>query len=102
MRRRKLKKLWARRHELQGMNIPRDALLLKLGAVRQDAGRAWDLVEVRLPAPGEGVCPQTFHFRLDRARLRRVRRSEGTCLLRTNLNAAAPEAPWKRKCSANL
>jgi len=96
MRRRKLKKLWARLHELRGMNIARDALLLKLGAARQDAGRAWDLVEVHLPAPGETVCPHTFHFRLDRARLRRVRRSEGTYLLRTNLDAAAPETLWKQ------
>jgi len=38
----------------------------------------------------------SIHFRPDRARLRRVRRSEGICLLRTNLHAAAPEDLWKR------
>jgi len=96
MRRRKLKKLWARLQELQAMNIQRDALLLKLGAARQEAGRAWDLVDIHLPGPREVVTARTFHFRLDRARLRRVRRSEGTYLLRTNLDAVSPEDLWKQ------
>lgn len=96
MRRRKLKRLWGRLRALQGMNLQRDDLLLKLGAARQEAGSAWELVKVHLPAPGEPVNPGTFHFRLDRSRLRRVRRREGTYLLRTNLQAAAPEELWKQ------
>ena len=42
MRRRRLKKLWQRLHQVRGMNrLTRDDLLLKLGAAKQDAGKAW-------------------------------------------------------------
>jgi hypothetical protein len=41
MRQRRLKKLWRRLHELQGQNLTRDKLLLKLGAAKKDAGRAY-------------------------------------------------------------
>ena len=40
MRRRRLKKLWARLHELRGQTPERDQLLLKLGAAKKEAGRA--------------------------------------------------------------
>ena len=40
MRRRKLKTLWARLHELQAQDLTRDRLLEKLGAARDRAGRA--------------------------------------------------------------
>ena len=70
MRRRKLKKLWRRLHELQGQRLSRDALLLKIGAAKTEAGRAYRLVDVRLPKVGEAVSPQTFTFTLRRDRLR--------------------------------
>lgn len=97
MRRRKLKKLWKRLHQLQHMkNLKRDGLLLKLGAARQEAGNAWDLVEINLPRENQDVTPETFHFRLNRPKLRRVRRGEGTYLLRTNLISEHPEELWKQ------
>jgi hypothetical protein len=40
MRRRRLKKLWARLKQLQGMKLSHDQLMMKLGAARQEAGRA--------------------------------------------------------------
>ena len=39
MRRRRLKKLWRRLHELQRQTLVRDRLLLKLGAAKKEAGR---------------------------------------------------------------
>ena len=97
MRRRKLKKLWKRLHQLRSMkNLKRDALLLKLGAAQHLAGQAWDLVEIRLPRPRESVTSETFTFRLRRDKLRRVRRGEGTYLLRTNLTDGNPEDLWKQ------
>ena len=39
MRRRQLKKLWRRLHELRGQSLKRDELLLKLGAAKKEAGR---------------------------------------------------------------
>jgi hypothetical protein len=42
------------------------------------------------------VSPETFYFSLNRGKLRRARRSEGTYLLRTNLVAETPEELWKQ------
>jgi transposase len=97
MRRRKLKRLWHRLHQIRAMKaIKRDELLLKLGAAKQDAGKAWTLVDIILPAPRHAVSPETFCFSLNREKLRRARRSEGTYLLRTNLTAGSPEELWKQ------
>jgi len=66
MRRRKLKKLWKRLHQLQGMKrLKRDALLLKLGAAKQQAGKTWNLVDITVPKPREAVTPETFTFKLN-------------------------------------
>jgi len=97
MRRRRLKKLWKRLVQLRSMkNLKRDALLLKLGAAQQDAGKAWALIDVRLPEPRQAVTPETFGFSLNREKLPYVRRAEGTYLLRTNLTAGKPEEQWKQ------
>ena len=95
MRRRRLKRLWRRLHELRGQSLKRDELLLKLGAAKKEAGRAWNLVEVRLPKAGEDVTPDTFTFALRRDRLRKVRRREGRYLLRSNLAGEDPETLWR-------
>lgn len=60
MRRRRLKKLWRRLHELRGQSLKRDQRLIKLGAAKKDAGRAWHLVETDLPEEDEAVTPETF------------------------------------------
>lgn len=97
MRRRKLKKLWKRLHEIRGMkSLKRDELLLKLGAAKRDAGLVWRLVEINLPEPRQAVTPESFHFRLNRNKLRKARRGEGTYLLRTNLTAGNPEELWQQ------
>jgi len=90
MRRRQLKKLWARLHQLQNMKTTMDQLLLKLGAAKQQAPSAWRLVQIDIPAEGEGLC-----FSLRKDKLRNVRRREGRYLLRTNLVDRAPEQMWE-------
>ena len=95
MRRRRLKKLWRRLRELRAQSLKRDELLLKLGAARQEAGRAWQLVEIRLPKAGDAVTPETFGFSLRRDRLRRRRRREGRYLLRSNLTGEDPAILWR-------
>ena len=97
MRRRRLKKLWQRLHQVRGMKrLTRDDLLLKLGAAKQDAGQAWELVDIHWPGRNEPVSPATFTFALNRDKLRRARRAEGTYLLRTNLTSGNPEMLWKQ------
>jgi transposase len=89
MRRRQLKTLWKRLHQLQRMTLPRDTLLLKLGAAKQQAPSAWRLVEIQLPTDTEPL-----RFALRKERLCVARRREGRYLLRTNLTAADPAHLW--------
>ena len=95
MRRRRLKTLWRRLHELQQQTLTRDALLLKLGAAKKEAGRAYHLVEIQLPDPNQPVTPETFTFSLRRDKLRTVRRREGRYLLRSNLPNEDPATLWQ-------
>lgn len=89
MRRRQLKTLWKRLKQLAGMKLKRDALLLKLGAVRQMSPSAWRLVQIVTPRVEE---PLRFTLRKDR--LRQTRRREGRYLLRTNLTDTDPARLW--------
>jgi len=90
MRRRQLKRLWERLHQLRAMELRRDQLLLKLGAARQQSPSAWRLVGVDVPDRG---TPWRFWLRKDQ--LRRVRRREGRYLLRTNLVDRPPAQLWQ-------
>jgi len=95
MRRRRLRKLWQRLHELRRQAPRRDELLLRLGAAKKEAGRAWHLVEIRLPKADEEVSARTFTFALRRDKLRAVRRREGRYLLRSNLTGEDPATLWR-------
>jgi transposase len=95
MRKRRLKKLWRRLHDLQQQKITRDTLLLKIGAAKKEAGRAYFLVKIKLPKADEPVNRDTFSFRLNKKKLREVRRREGCYLLRSNLIATDPAMLWQ-------
>jgi Transposase DDE domain len=95
MRRRRLKRLWGRLQALQGQKLSRDELLLKIGAAKKEAGRAYALVEIALPDPDQEVSAQTFTFTLRKDKLRLVRRREGRYLLRSNLSGEDPAALWR-------
>jgi hypothetical protein len=95
MRRRRLKKLWKRLSELQHQRLTRDQLLIKIGAAKKDAGRAYFLVEIQLPEKNQSVTPETFKFSLRRDKLRKIRRQEGNYLLRTNLKGSNPAELWR-------
>lgn len=94
MRRKRLKKLWARLKKLRGMDLTRDELLLQLGAARKEAGRAYGLVEMRLPAEGKPVSAETFQYQLRKKKLRVVRRREGRYLLRAHRCGTDPGEMW--------
>ncbi len=96
MRRRRLKKWWARLGELRKRKrLSRDRLLLSLGAAKKEAGRVWGLVKMRLPAPGEAADASSFRYELDRRKLRIAIRREGRYLLRSNRRSASPEQVWE-------
>ena len=90
MRRRQLKWLWARLKKVGTMKLTRDELLMKLGAAQTKTPSAWRLIEVELPARSA-----SFTYRLDRDKLRQVRRREGRYLLRTNLTESDPAKLWQ-------
>jgi len=97
MRRRKLRKLLKRLDEIGHMKrIDHNELLMKLGAARKEAGIAWRLVDITTPKKDEPITSETFMFCLNRKKLRKARRGEGTYLLRTNLTASDPEELWKQ------
>jgi transposase len=90
LRRRKLKALWQRLHEIQTQDLTRDQRIEKLGGARDRAGRAVAaLVKAVVAAAGQ------LTFALDRDKLRAVRRREGRYLLRTNLSADNPGLLWR-------
>ncbi len=89
MRRRQLKWLWRRLAQIAAMKLTREELLMKLGAARSQAPTAWRLVAVAVP---KGSA--TLSYRLDRNKLRQLRRREGRYLLRTNLTENDPEQLW--------
>jgi transposase len=90
MRKRQLKRLWARLKQLSAMTLTHQELLMKLGAARSQFPTGWRLVEVK----ADDQAP-TFTYRLNRAKLRQVRRREGRYLLRTNLTGRDPAELWR-------
>jgi hypothetical protein len=90
MRRRQLKWLWKRLRELAAMEVPREEMLMKLGAARSRAPTAWRLVDIEMDKESS-----MFIYTLNRQKLRRVRRREGRYLLRTNLTENDPALLWQ-------
>jgi transposase len=90
MRRRQLKRLWARLKQLAAMTLTREELLMKLGAARSQSPSAWRLVEVQVHDKEARLS-----YRLRRDKLRQVCRREGRYLLRTNLTGTDPAELWR-------
>jgi hypothetical protein len=90
MRKRQLKWLWKRLRELAAMQVPREEMLMKLGAARARAPTAWRLVDIAMDRAGAG-----FSYTLNSQKLRQIRRREGRYLLRTNLTENDPALLWQ-------
>ena len=100
MRRKRLRRYIERLKAIQGQVLTRDQLLMKLGAAKHDAGRAAGLVQISIAkatanATTAKTASASLEFKLDRDKLRQVRRREGRYLLRTNLTAGEPTQLWK-------
>jgi hypothetical protein len=94
IRRKKLRRLLARLHELRRQPPTRDKLLMALGAAKKEAGRFYALLNITVPAADQAMSAETFFFHLNRPRLRVVRRREGRYLLRSNLTGRTPAELW--------
>jgi hypothetical protein len=72
------------------MEASREEMLMKLGAARSKAPIAWRLVDVDMAKDSA-----RFTYRLNRKKLRIIRRREGRYLLRTNITEQDPVMLWQ-------
>jgi transposase len=96
MRRKKLARLLRKLRAMRRSCPKRDQLLMRVGAAKTDAGRAFGFVKINLPQAGQEVTKETFTFQLDKARLKEAELRDGHYLLRTNLVAEDPAVLWDR------
>ncbi|MGH7867209.1 MAG: hypothetical protein ACREP9_06140 [Candidatus Dormibacteraceae bacterium] len=96
IRRRKLVRLLWKLRDLRRKGLARDQLLLRIGAAKKDAGRAFGFVRIRLPQEGEEVTRETFSFRLDKEKLEKAELRDGHYLLRSKRVAEDPSVLWER------
>jgi transposase len=87
-----LRKLRAMRHSLP----TRDHLLMRLGAAKTEAGRAYGFVEIDVPGPAQPVTRASFRFRVDTAKLAAAQLRDGHYLLRSNVTGEDPAVLWTR------
>ena len=87
-----LRKLRAMRRSLPSLV----QLLMRLGAARAAAGRAFQFVQMQVPEEGQPVTRETFQFRVDKKKLQEAEWRDGHYLLRSNLTAGDPSVLWTR------
>src|SRR5215469_1489849 len=73
----------------------RDQLLLRIGAAKKEAGRAFGFVTIRVPQADEEATRQTFTFATNKNRLRQAEQRDGHYLLRSNLVGEDPAVLWE-------
>jgi transposase len=96
MRRKKLARLLRKLRAMRRNCPKRDRLLMRVGAAKTDAGRAFGFVKINLPQADQEVTKETFTFQLDKAKLKEAEQRDGHYLLRTNLVAEDPAVLWDR------
>ena len=96
MRRRKLVGLLKTLRKLRRSCPARDQLLLRIGAAKKEAGRAFGFVPIHLPEEGEEVTRPTFTFHVDKEKLKKAERRDGHYLLRSNPVGEDPSVLWER------
>jgi len=96
IRRKKLARLLRKLRAMRRSCPKRDRLLMRVGAAKTDAGRAFGFVKINLPQADQEVTKETFTFQLDKAKLKESEQRDGHYLLRTNLAAEDPAVLWDR------
>jgi transposase len=96
IRRKRLARLLLKLRRMRKSLPKRDQLLLRVGAAKKEAGRAFGFVKIRLPQKDEEVTRKTFTFQTDRAKLKAAQQRDGHYLLRSNLAGEDPAVLWTR------
>lgn len=96
IRRKKLARLLRKLRAMRRSCPKRDQLLMRVGAAKTEAGRAFGFVKICLPKDGQQVTRETFTFAIDKTKLKDAEFRDGHYLLRTNLAAEDPAVLWQR------
>lgn len=96
IRRRKLVGLLRKLRAMRRSLPERDKLLMRIGAAKKEAGRAYWFVRINLPAEGEEVTGKTFTFTVNKEKLKKAELRDGHYLLRSNLVEEDPAVLWER------
>jgi transposase len=96
MRRKRLARLLWKLRAMRKSLPKRDQLLLRTGAAKKEAGRAFGFVKIALPKKDQAVTRETFSFQVDKVKLNAAEQRDGHYLLRSNLTAEDPAVLWTR------
>src|SRR3970282_1703643 len=96
MRRKRLARLLRKLRAMRRSLPQRDQLLLRIGAAKKEAGRAFGFVKIRVPQAAAEVRRETFTFATDKEKLRKAEQRDGHYLLRSNLTGEDPGVLWER------
>ena len=96
MRRKRLARLLRKLRTLRKSLPQRDQLLLRIGAAKKEAGRAFGFVKIQIPEADQAVTRETFSFQVHKAKLKATEQRDGHYLLRSNLTGEDPAVLWTR------
>jgi hypothetical protein len=95
-RRKRLARLLRKLRVMRKSLPKRDQLLLRIGAAKKEAGRAFGFVKIPIPKAGQAVTRETFSFRVDKPQLKATQQRDGQYLLHSNLTGEDPAVLWTR------
>ena len=96
MRRKRLVRLLRKLRAMRRSLPARDRWLLRIGAAKTEAGRAFGFVKIRMPEARQQVTRESFQFHVDKTKLPEAELRDGHYLLRSNLTSGDPTVLWSR------
>src|SRR5947208_6982283 len=96
IRRKRLARLLRKLRVMRKSLPKRDQLLLRIGAAKKEAGRAFGFVKIQIPKAGQAVTRETFSFQVNKPKLQAAEQRDGHYLLRSNLTGEDPAVLWTR------
>ena len=96
IRRKRLVRLLLKLRAMRRSLPSRDQLLLRIGAAKTEAGRAYGFVQIQLPDARQPVTRESFRFSVDKNKLKEAELRDGHYLLRSNAGGEDPAVLWTR------
>lgn len=96
IRRKRLVRLLRKLRAMRRTLPERDKLLMRIGAAKTEAGRAFGFVQIEIPKAKEEVTRDSFHFRVNKSKLNEAELRDGHYLIRSNVTGGDPAVLWAR------